>query len=260
MPDYELTNADLHRIYAALASEVAAHNEITRAGQTFRAAGLLPSGDQQHWAPLMQSIDGQFSRFSPEEKLRTIRVLAQRLMQEGRPETSESVKALLREHGFQYVGGVFVPVGFFDEREARYIPQSALAEISTALSRLVTGDPDGAVTSACSAVETAAAEVYRAKPSLGDIATEESFQRKAMNAITASGRLQELESELISIGWDPKDAGLIRRNLEGMLNQAAYVMQSLRSRMGDVHGAKPALESVVFDALKLASILVSLMK
>lgn len=34
----------------------------------------------------------------------------------------------------------------------------------------------------------------------------------------------------------------------------------LRSHMSDAHGGKRALEAVVFDALKLASVLTSLMK
>lgn len=255
--NHELTDADLSRIYAALASE--AGPGITQAGRQFRAAGLVPSGDQQHWATLMQSLDPQFRRFSPDEKLRTIRVLAQQLMDENAPERRDRVARLLRDHGFQYVGGSFVPIEFFDQREAGYLPESALSEISTALGRLVDGDRDGALAAACSAVETAAADVYR-KQSLGDPASGDSFQNKAMAAISACAKLPALEAELVSLGWDPKDADRLRKNLTSMLNQAAYVMQSLRSRMSDVHGAKPALESVVFDALKLASILTSLMK
>jgi len=254
---HELTDADLNRIYAALASKTGP--KITQAGRQFRAAGLVPSGDQQHWATLMQSLDPQFRRFSPDEKLRTIRVLAQQLMDENVPERRDQVVRLLRDHGFQWVEGSFVPIEFFDQREARYLPESAISEISTALGRLVDDDRDGALAAACSAVETATADVYREK-SLGDPASGDSFQKKAMTAISASGKLTALEAELVSLGWDPKDADLLRKSLTSMLNQAAYIMQSLRSRMSDVHGAKPALESVVFDALKLASIMTSLMK
>jgi hypothetical protein len=42
---------------------------------------------------------------------------------------------------------------------------------------------------------------------------------------------------------------MLSHNLRGTLNQAATVMQILRSDMGDVHGAKPVLEPVVYDAL-----------
>jgi hypothetical protein len=158
MPE-QLSENDIDRIYSALASETYALG-ITAAGRLFRAAGLLPSGDQRHWAPLMQGLDQQFRSFTRDEKLRTVRILGGRLI-ENRPETSDRVKALLRDHGFQFVDGTFLPNNFFDEREARYMPPSALSEISTALSRLATGDLDGALASACSAVETAAADVYR---------------------------------------------------------------------------------------------------
>lgn len=255
---YTLSEADLNRIYAALASETT-HFAITHAGTLFRAAGLVPSGDQRYWAPLMESLDTQFRQFSEEEKLRTVRVLAQRLTREDRPEIRDSVVALLRDHGFQFVDNTFVPIDFFDQREARYLPTSALSEISTALGRLVDGDLDGALTSACGAVDTAASGVYATK-SLGDPAKEDSFRKKAMSAITASGKLAELESELVRLGWDEKDAHLFRESFAGALNQAAHVMQMLRSRMGDVHGAKPAIDSVVYDAIKLASVLTSLMK
>jgi len=255
---YELNEADLNRIYAALASETTQFR-ITHAGTLFRAAGLVPSGDQRHWAPLMESLDTQFRGFSEDEKLRTVRVLAQRLMREDRPEIRDSVTVLLRDHGFQYVNNTFVPVDFFDQREARYLPPSALSEISTALGRLVDGDLDGALTSACGAVDTTATSVYQTK-SLGDPAKEDSFRKKAMNAIAASGKLAELESELVSLGWDEKDAHMLRESYTSALNQAAHVMQMLRPRMGDVHGAKPAIESVVYDVLKLASVLTSLMK
>ena len=121
------------------------------------------------------------------------------------------------------------------------------------------GDLDGALAAAGSAVETAASGVYQRK-SLGDPAKENSFQKKATNAVGACGKLSGLEDGLVGLGWDPKDADLLRKRFTGSLNQAAHVMQLLRSRMSDAHGAKPALESVVFDSLKLASILVSLMK
>jgi hypothetical protein len=81
-----------------------------------------------------------------------------------------------------------------------------------------------------------------------------------MTAIQLSGKLPSLELELKELGWSPKDADMLCKSLGSSLNQAAYVMQKLGSEMSDVHGAKPALESIVFDALKLASVLVSLMK
>lgn len=53
---------------------------------------------------------------------------------------------------------------------------------------------------------------------------------------------------------------MLAHNLRGALNQGAYVMQTLRSRMGDVHGSKPVLKPLVFDSLKWAALLVRVMK
>jgi hypothetical protein len=170
---YQLSENDLSRIYAALASEVRRHFGITAAGGIFRAAGLLPSADPQHWATLMQGIDRQFRNFDPEEKLQTVQVLAQQLIREDQPEVSASVERLLRAHGFKFMEGAFVPADFFDPRELTFVPESSASEISKALGRLADGDPGGALTSACGAVETAATEVYK-----GDIAKLESLQQK----------------------------------------------------------------------------------
>lgn len=257
--DYQLSESSLYRIYAALASEVRTHFGITAAGGIFRAAGLLPKGDQQYWTPLMEGIDRQFREFDLDEKLRTVRILAQRLIQEDQPEVSASVERLLRDHGFLFIDGGFVPVDVFDEREKHFLPASSASEISKALGRLVSGDSGGALTSACGAVETAAAGVYREK-SLGDIAKVDSFQRKVMAAIEASGKLSELEAQLVGLGWTKEHADRFCKNLGQVFNQAGYLMQTLRSHMSDAHGKKPVVESVVFDALKLASVLVSFMK
>jgi hypothetical protein len=180
-------------------------------------------------------------------------------MESEREKVGESVGRLLRDHGFQYLSGSFVPIDFFDEREARFLSPSSLSQISTALSRLVQGDLDGALTSACGAVETAVAHVYKTH-SAGEVSKEDSFQKKVLRAIELNGKLLELEAQLVSLGWTSKDAEILCKNLAGALNRAAFVMQMLRSRMSDAHGEQPALESVVFDSLKLASVLVALMK
>jgi len=48
-------------------------------------------------------------------------------------------------------------------------------------------------------------------------------------------------------------------NLRGALNQGAYVLQKLRSDMGDVHGSKPVVEGLVYDSIKWASLIVRLL-
>ena len=55
---------------------------------------------------------------------------------------------------------------------------------------------------------------------------------------------------------DASDVTPFRKNFEGALNQGAYVMQTLRSKMGDVHGTKPILKPLVFDSLKWVELMV----
>ena len=74
--------------------------------------------------------------------------------------------------------------------------------------------------------------------------------------MAARGILVDLEGRLAELQWQPNDAGLFARNLEGALVRGAYVIQTLRSHMGDVHGSKPILRALVFDSLRWAELLV----
>jgi hypothetical protein len=65
----------------------------------------------------------------------------------------------------------------------------------------------------------------------------------------------KLDGELDTLGWDKAKIALLKNNLIGSLNQAAYVMQTLRSHMGDVHGTKPVLVALVYDSLKWSALL-----
>jgi hypothetical protein len=63
-----------------------------------------------------------------------LRILGDRLSD------NERVKALLAQHGFEYVDGAFVPTAILDQREARYLPPSSASELAKAMKRLVDGD------------------------------------------------------------------------------------------------------------------------
>jgi hypothetical protein len=78
-------------------------------------------------------------------------------------------------------------------------------------------------------------------------------------ALNATGIFAAVTSDLKDIDW--KDSGIVpfSKNFEGSLNQAAYVMQSLRANMSDVHGSKPVLKPLVFDSVKWAQIIIRLL-
>ena len=91
-------------------------------------------------------------------------------------------------------------------------------------------------------------KVYTAKQ-LGD-AGKSSFQERCKVSLNAVGIFETVENDLKDINW--VDSGIVpfNKNFEGALNQAAYVMQSLRANMSDVHGTKPVLKPLVFDSIK----------
>lgn len=72
--------------------------------------------------------------------------------------------------------------------------------------------------------------------------------------------LDAIEVDWVALGWEQVKAHQLIENLRGSLNQAAYVMQELRSRMGDVHGTKPTLRPLVFDSLRWATVIVRMFR
>jgi hypothetical protein len=144
------------------------------------------------------------------------------------------------------------------EMDYAAMPEAARHDLMKAATRYKAGELSGALAAACGAVDSACARVYE-EHGLGAPA-KESFQQRVMKSLREKNVFQRLESELSAIGWDNNDARQLAKNLEGSLNQAAYVMQTLRSKMSDVHGSKPVLEAVVFDSLKWATIIAAQLK
>lgn len=94
---------------------------------------------------------------------------------------------------------------------------------------------------------------------MGDIG-KASLQEKINKSLSVIKALEDLNSELLQLGWEKKDADIFCDNLKRAISHAAYVMQSLRSKMGDVHGSKPHLVILAFDSLKWAMIVSSLLR
>lgn len=111
-----------------------------------------------------------------------------------------------------------------------------------------------AISAACGAVDSATSLVYQ-QAQLGDPAGA-SFQERCKRASLAKGVIPSMEQELRSLGWAESEIVPFKKNFEGALTQGAYVMQMLRSKMGDVHGTKPIIKPLVFDSLKWAELLV----
>lgn len=134
------------------------------------------------------------------------------------------------------------------------LPDASHQDLRKAAQRFRDGDLTGALSAACGAVDAATSQVYE-EHHLGDPG-KASFQERCKRAMTARGVVPELEEQLGALGWSHADITPFKKSFEGALNQGAYVMQTLRSQMGDVHGSKPILRSLVFDSVKWAQLIV----
>jgi len=115
----------------------------------------------------------------------------------------------------------------------------------------------GALSAACGAVDSITNKIYQGN-NLGNAGVA-SFQERCKVALNTVGVFSAISNELKDIDW--KDSGVIpfNKNFEGALNQASYVMQSLRANMSDVHGTKPVIKPLVFDSIKWAQIIIRLL-
>jgi hypothetical protein len=198
---------------------------------------------------LMSGIEGLLGKMDVEARHRFVVWVAEELLVR-KPELAPSLDDQLARHGWGLIDYHLIPLPLFDPRELMSLPDGPRADLVKAAQRFRDGDLGGAISAACGAVDTAVGDVY-ADYRLGEPA--KSFQEGCNRAL---GAVVNLEGSLRELGWDAEGAGMLAKSFKGSLNQGAYVMQSLRSKMGDVHGTKPTLKPLVFDVLKWAELFV----
>ena len=172
-------------------------------------------------------------------------------------EWAGELNAQLGYIGYQIVDGTLIQVGAVDAEDLAQVPAVARPDLLKAAER-VGHDPSGAVTSACAAIHAITAQVY-AVQGLGNPG-DASFQERVNRSLEAIGAMAAYEHDLIELGWEAQKAKQLAHNLKGSISQAANVMQTLRSGMGDVHGTKRTLEHLVFESLKWAVIISTIFK
>lgn len=261
----EIDTEDISHLYGALRSELnklsvpeirntvaAAGIDVTRITANAEARSGLGSR-----AEVMPAVDRLFGEMPSSAKEKALRIIAERLI--GRNEDlASSVQVILGRHGYQYIGGSFVPVDLLDAREALFLPASASAELARATARLIEGDYSGAITSACGAVDLATQRVYE-KYGLGDPGTV-AFQAKVNTALKQLHVFENMEKDFKTLGMKPTDISLLISELRETTNHAAQALQVLRRAMGDTHGSKPALRSTAYDTIKWASAICGLLE
>lgn len=174
-------------------------------------------------------------------------------MMRRKPQVIDELDRVLSRVGWKFFNNHLIPIEVFDVSELVDIPEVARADIQKAAIRLRDGDMSGALSAACGALDIATNEIYCIYD-LGD-AGRASFQERIKKSIDALGVKDRLVSELSEIGWLESDYEKLSKNIDGSLNQAAFVMQKLRSNMGDVHGTKPVLSAIVYDSIKWSLLL-----
>ncbi|HBO7424850.1 TPA: hypothetical protein L4892_004224 [Pseudomonas aeruginosa] len=202
---------------------------------------------------LLSAIDGELRKMSSGECQTFVSFVVEELLRKD-PSNKTQLDELLSRHGWGVVENSLVPLELFDPAELAQLPQATRCDLVKAARRFRDGDLTGAISAACGAVDTATSEIYAAY-SLGD-PTKASFQERCARSLEALKTLRDMEEQLRELGWNDTKLKPFLQNFKGALNQGANVMQTLRSEMGDVHGSKPILKPLVFDALKWADLFV----
>jgi hypothetical protein len=203
---------------------------------------------------LMSAIDGQFGKMSTANQIRFLTICAEEILR-GQPSSQERLSENLSRLGWSFVHNTLIPIELFKAADLDELPVSAHKDLVKSVQRFRDGDLSGAISAACGAVDAATSDIY-ASHNLGDH-TDASFQERCKRASAAKGVSVDLEAKLQSLGWEAGDIKSFSKNFEGSLNQGAFIMQTLRSHMGDVHGTKPFLRPLVFDALRWAELIVA---
>lgn len=206
---------------------------------------------------LMTGIDRGLNALDAGSQERFIAIVAEEVLRR-KPDTRQSLDENLSRLGWSLSGNAVIPIAIFDASILEELPSKSRVDLTKAAQRLRDGDLGGAISSACGAIDSVTSAIY-SSANLGD-PTRASFQERCTHSLNAKGVLPRLEQQLRELGWCDDDIKPFRENFKGAMNQGAYVMQSLRSKMGDVHGAKPILKSLMFDCLKWAELMLRALK
>jgi len=206
---------------------------------------------------LMTGVDRGLREYGDDSFKHFIAVVAEEILKRS-PVSRESLEDNLLRLGWSLSGNSVIPIEIFDASIIPELPSESQHDLTKAAQRLRDGDLSGAISSACGALDAATSAIY-SSASLGD-PTKASFQERCKRALEAKGVIPQIEQNLRELGWKEQEIKPFRKNFEGALNQGAYVIQTLRSNMGDVHGTKPILKPLVFDCLKWAELMLRTLK
>ncbi|WP_416260267.1 hypothetical protein [Gibbsiella quercinecans] len=201
---------------------------------------------------LLSAIDKQIDSMDVQRSSHFVAICCEEMLRQ-KTDIIDELERVLSRVGWKFTGTALIPIEIFDIAELADIPESAHNDIQKAAIRLRDGDLGGALSAACGALDSVTNEIYN-QFGLGDVGGD-SFQQRIRKSLNALNVKDKLFSELGSIGWAEQDYKPLVSNFDGSLNQAAFVMQKLRSDMGDVHGSKPVIGALVYDSIKWSLLL-----
>jgi hypothetical protein len=205
---------------------------------------------------LINEIDKNINKFTLENKKHFINLLAEEILKRN-PSLKTQIQEYLEKLGWQLIDNNIIPIEIFDLAELQELDENSHQDLLKAVVRFRDGDLSGAMTSICSSIDSLTNDIYN-RYSLGD-PKRASFQEKCNKSIQALKVLEQIETELTELGWKAGEITPFKKNIKDSLNKLALVTEKLRSGMGDVHGTKPVLKSLVFDSFKFAQILIRMM-
>lgn len=205
---------------------------------------------------LLSAIDSQIEQMDL-DRLGVVASIVCEEMLRRNPDLINELEHVLSRVGWKFSGTDLLPIEIFDISELKEIPDNAHEDIQKAASRLRDGDLSGSLSASCGALDAVTGSIYE-EFKLGD-PNKASFQERIKKSLNAVGAKDNLQNDLRDIGWDESDINQLSSNLDGSLNQAAFVMQKLRSNMGDVHGTKPVVSALVYDSIKWSLLLLRIL-
>jgi len=205
---------------------------------------------------LLSAIDARVGAMDADAAGKVASICCEEMLRK-KPDLVSELERVLSRVGWKFSEMVILPIEIFDASELQDIPENAHEDILKAVIRLRDGDLSGSLTASCGALDSVTGAIYE-EFELGD-PNKASFQERIKKSIDAIGAKDQLIQELQEIGWNESDFKPLSSNLEGSLNQAAFVMQKLRSNMGDVHGTKPVITALVYDSVKWSLLLLRIL-
>lgn len=190
-------------------------------------------------------------------KSRVLNCFAEEVVRQ-RPSHTGRLNEYLERLGWRFEEERLIPIELFDVTELAELPEAARTDLAKVAARLRDGDLGGALAAACAAVDSATNAVYAERGLVSQ--SGNGFQARCATALKERDTYKQTTDELIALGWDEAEAAKLAQNLRGALNNGTFVMQSLRSKMSDIHGSKHVLEALVFDSLKWAALIARMLK